>query len=130
LFERFGDLAYDHQGTLSEALWNNQSISLIRVPEIHVCDLTNAKTLSALTVDLSSLMHTNLDAPQQWGLAIQNHPAGFHGIKFRSRFNGRACLALFKRDGIEKHLKASKPCSLSHDDTAIDWLLKNKVTLF
>jgi hypothetical protein len=130
LFERFGDIAYDRQKSVPQALWNAHVVSTVQVPEIRVCDLTNAKTLSVLLADLSALMHIEVSAPQEWGLAIQRHPANFQAIKFRSRFNGKVCLALFQRDGLEKRLKEKRLASLANDDTAADWLDKHKVSLY
>ena len=130
LFERFGDLAYDNQRAIPKTVWDANSLSIIRVPEVHVCDLTNSKTLSSLMVDLSALMHTDMAAPQAWGRAIQEHPANFRGIKFKSRFNGKACLALFKRDGMENHLRESLIDTLPKTRAAADWLDKHKVSLF
>jgi hypothetical protein len=130
LFERFGDTAYDNQKTVAGSLWNAHSLSPVRVEEVFVCDLTNTKTLSALTVDLSALMHTDLQTPQAWGLAIQQHPSNFQGIKYRSRFNAKACLALFKRDRIETRLFETRLDTLPKDDTATNWLDKHKISLF
>ncbi len=130
LFERFGDLAYDNQNAIPQSLWAAHSASLVQVPEIHSCDLTNAKTLSALMVDLSALMHNEVSTPQEWGLAVQSHPGNFQAIKFKSRFNGKACLALFQRDGIETRLKESALDTLPNNDTALDWLAKHKVSLY
>jgi RES domain len=130
LFERFGDELYDRALALAFSLWQSHSITAIPVPPIHVCDLTNAKTLSALRVDLSALMHNDIKTPQQWGLAIQRHPANFQGIKFKSRFNGKMCLALFKRDNLEKSLKQRSGKSLLDSEEAADWLHKHKVSLY
>src|SRR5207249_10662750 len=77
LFERFGDEMYNQKKAIAKSLWQAHSVSTVRVLEIQVCDLTNAKTLSALMVDLSALMHPELKTPQAWGLAIQRHPANF-----------------------------------------------------
>jgi RES domain len=130
LFERFGDRAYDNQKAINESRWNSHRISTIQVPGLHVCDLTNAKTLSTLMVDLSALMHNEIATPQEWGLAIQRHPANFQAIKFKSRFNGKACLALFQRDGIENRLHEIPGANLADDDAAEDWLDKHKVSLY
>jgi RES domain len=130
LFERFGDTAYDNQRTIAGSLWSTHSLSLIQVGEIFVCDLTNAKTLSALTADLSALMHPDLRTPQAWGLVIQRHPARFQAIKYRSRFNARACVALFKRDGIDTRLRETCLGTLSKNDTATDWLDKHNISVF
>jgi hypothetical protein len=130
LFERFGDLAYDRQRTVPQTLWASHSASRVLVPEVRVCDLTNAKTLSALMVDLSALMHIEVAIPQEWGLALQKHPSSFQGIKFKSRFNSRVCLALFQRDGIEGRLEESRLDTLSDHDAAVDWLAKHRVSLY
>jgi len=121
---------YDRALAIASSLWQAQGITAIRVPAIHVCDLTNARTLSALRVDLSALMHNDLKTPQEWGLAIQRHPANFQGIKFKSRFNGKVCLALFKHDHIEKRIKAASSRALVDADEAVNWLHKHKVSLY
>src|SRR5260221_6087114 len=120
LFERFGDKAYDRQKAVAQSLWSAHSVSAIRAPELHVSDLTNAKKLSAMIVDLSSLMHNDVAVPQEWGLAIQRHPANFQAIKFKSRFNGKACLAVFQRDGLQSRLRSTLLGTLSDNDTAVD----------
>ena len=130
LFERFGDSAYDHQKAIPQSLWNAHRVSVVRIPNLHVCDLTNAKTLSALMVDLSALMHIEVSAPQEWGLAIQRHPAHFQGIKYKSPFNGKACLALFQRDGVENRLREIPGHALANDDASADLLDKHKVSLY
>jgi hypothetical protein len=130
LFERFGDKAYDNQMAISQSLWNAHFVSTIHVPEIHLCDLTNAKTLASLTVDLSALLHTAIAAPQEWGLAIQRHSANFQAIKFKSRFNGKACLALFQRDRIETRLREKRLDTLTNDDAAVDWLDRHSISLY
>ena len=130
LFERFGDKAYEQQKVIAQSLWQAHSVSAIRVPAAYVCDLTRATTLSALMVDLSALMHNDVATPQQWGLAIQRHPANYQAIKFKSRFNGKACLALFQRDGMETRLQETPLGTLSNDDEAVDWLDKHKVSLY
>jgi len=130
LFERFGDEMYDGGLAVAFSLWQTHSVSAIHVPAIHLCDLTNAKTLSALRVDLSALMHNDLKIPQLWGLAIQQHPANFQAIKFKSRFNGKMCLALFNRDNLAKRLKDSAIVSLLNSGDAADWLHKHKVSFY
>lgn len=130
LFERFGDEMYDRELAVAFSLWRGHGITAIRLPAIHVCDLTSARTLSALRVDLSALMHYDLKTPQQWGLAIQRQPTNFQGIKFKSRFNGKVCLALFNRDNIAKRLKETSGRSLLESDVAAEWLHKYKVSLY
>jgi hypothetical protein len=130
LFERFGDKTYDQGNTIPESLWDAHSVSTIQVPDVHVCDLTRPKTLSALRVDLGALMHNDLSTPQSWGKAIQSHPAQFQAIKFKSRFNGKACLALFARAGLDQQLKATLFGTLSQNETAVNWLAKHRVGLY
>jgi hypothetical protein len=130
LFERFGDIAYDGARTVPQSLWEAHCISSIHVPELRLCDLTGSKTLSALQVDYMSLMHHELSTPQEWGLAIQMHPAEFQAIKFKSRFNGKACLAVFQRDNIGIRLRDKFLGSLLENEAAVDWLDKHKVSLY
>ena len=94
-------------------------------PGSHVDDLDKIVKL-----DLSALVHNDLAIPQEWGLAIQQHPANFQGIKFKSRFNDKVCLALFQRDGIETRLKGNLIDKLPNNDTAVDWLDKHKINLY
>jgi hypothetical protein len=129
LFERFGDAAYDEKLAVPQSLWQAHSISSVQVPVLQVCDLTNARTLSAIMADLSALMHQDLACPQAWGLAIQKHPGNFQGIRFKSRFNGRPCLAIFQRDA-KLRLRETLVDTLSNLDAAADWLDEHKVSLY
>jgi hypothetical protein len=130
LFERFGDGSYDQQKVIAQSLWHGHSVSKITIPDTNICDLTHGKTLSAAMVDLAALMHPDISVPQQWGLAIQRHPAGFQGIAFRSRFDGNKCLALFKRDGMEEHWREKLQASLDDHEAAVSWLSKHQVSLY
>jgi len=120
----------DGAKALPQSLWDAHSVSLLQVPEICLCDLTKPETLSALRVDLTALMNEKLDVPQEWGVAIQKHPSNFQGIKYKSRFNDRACLAVFQRDGLEKSMPDSALGALSAVDEAADWLNKHRVRLY
>jgi hypothetical protein len=104
-------------------------ISGIAVPPLHICDLAKTATRGTLSVDLTALMNDDLSVPQQWGLEIQNHPDQVPALKFKSRFTGAACLAIFDRSSIRAQLKASPGSPLNHFDPALDWLTKNEVTL-
>ncbi len=130
LFERFADKAYDRQRTIARSLWAAHSVTRIWLPELHVCDLTSARTLTVLMADLSALLDYDVATPQQWGLAIQCHPAHFQGIKYKSRFNGRACLALFQRDQIERRLRETPLEGLLTNDAAAEWLDRYRICLY
>src|SRR5260370_1276887 len=58
------------------------------------------------------------------------HPARCQAIKFKSSCNGKACVALFQRDGLETRLGARLLGALSDNDTAVDWLDGHKVILY
>src|SRR5436190_22362994 len=60
LFERFGDTLYDEKLAIPNSIWKAHCMSSIRLPQLRVCDLTDAHTLSALNVDLSALTNNNL----------------------------------------------------------------------
>lgn len=130
LFERFGDLAYDGEMAIPKSLWNDHCITTIHIPELQVCDLMDALTLSTLRVDLNGLMTHRLAVPQQWGLALQRHPAGFHGIQFRSRFNANRCLALFKRGEVDRLLRIGETAALPDSEEASEWLDRHRVSLY
>lgn len=127
LWERFGDLVFDGGRVVSKAIWNSTSISTIDIPHLHLCDLATTSTRGAMEVDLSALMHNDISIPQQWGLAIQQHPANVPAIKFKSRFTDKACLAIFERAGLPLKERSLGP--LSSFSPALDWLAKNKVSL-
>lgn len=130
LFERFGDIAYDRKLAIANSIWRAYSISSLEVPQITVCDLTNAKTLSALRVDLAALTNNDLKIAQAWGLAIQQHPANFEGIKFKSRFNNKVCLAVFRKQSLEERVEEKLLDSLPEADSAVNWLHHHKVSLY
>jgi hypothetical protein len=129
LLERFGDYLYDHARQLPQTIWDSTVVSSIDAPRLHLCDLSKAATRTTLTVDLAALMSADLSVPQQWGLEIQNHPSRVPAIKFKSRFTGRACLAIFDLPGIRARLKAAALGPVSAFSPALDWLTKHQVTL-
>jgi hypothetical protein len=129
LFERFGDTLYDQRHHLPRTLWDSSAISTIDVPPFHLCDLSTTTTRAALTVDLAALMSADISLPQEWGLAIQNHPSQVPAIKFRSRFTNRACLAIFERPGVDGQLKESLLGHLNQYGPALEWLTKYEVAL-
>ena len=129
LWERFGDPMFDGGHALPKIQWDMTSISKIDVPPLRLCDLANVRTRSALTVDLSALMNEDISLPQEWGLAIQNHPTQVPAIKFKSRFTGAACLALFDRGGLSSRLRETCLGPINQFEPALDWLAKNKVSL-
>jgi hypothetical protein len=129
LWERFGDMMYDGEHVLPRQLWAKTVLTEIRVPELKVCDLTKERTRSAMTVDMTALMSHDLSVPQAWGLAIQRHRAAFQAIKYASRFNDRACLALFGSGNVPLQLTEKRLGPLTGIDEAVDWLEDHKVSL-
>ena len=105
------------------------TISSITSPSLSICDLGRIQVRAALNVDMSALINDDLSVPQAWGLALQQHPAYFQGIRFISRFTTRPCLALFNRDRIKNALteKALRP--LAKFDAALVWLEKYQIQL-
>jgi len=73
-------------------------------------------------VDKASLLAADIGIPQQWGLAVQQHPATFEGIKYSSRFVNQACLALFDRGRLTAKLQETFLGELQDLDAAVDWL--------
>jgi RES domain len=129
LWERFGDYVFDNQHTLPKTQWDDAMFSTIDVPNLHICDLSKTATRGNLTVDLTALMNDDLDVPQQWGLGIQKHPSHVPAIKFKSRFTGNACLAIFDCGGIRTQLRETRLSPLTTFGTALDWLTRHEVIL-
>jgi hypothetical protein len=129
LWECFGDYAFNNAHSLPLTAWEDLTASTISVPALDVCDLANETARAALTVDLSALMNPDITVPQEWGLAIQTHPSQVAGIKFRSRFSNKACLALFDRSGLKSRLQERPLADLSTCNAALDWLTRHEVTL-
>jgi len=129
LWEVFGDAVFDHGRALPKTQWDDLMVSTIDVPQLHLCDLSRTTTRSALTVDLAALMKDDLRVPQAWGLAIQRHPSQVPAVKYRSRFTGNACLAIFDRAGIRRRLRERSLGTLNQFDPALTWLTQHRVTL-
>jgi RES domain len=129
LWEIFGDAVFDNERALAKSQWDDLTVSTIDVPSLHVCDLSKTTTRGALSVDLAALMKDDLNVPQAWGLAIQRHPSQVPAIKFKARFAGNACLAIFDRTGISRRLRERSLGFLSQVDPALDWLTKHQVSL-
>ncbi len=129
LWERFGDTVFDQDYRIIKKLWMGTSISTINLPSLLICDLGRTDVRTALKVDMAALMNYDLSVPQAWGLAIQQHPANFQGVKFNSRFTARLCLALFYRDNLKSALKEKGLGPLANFDEALDWLEKFQIQL-
>jgi len=99
------------------------------VPQLRVCAVSQELTRDAMEVDKASLLATDLSVPQAWGLAVQQHPAAFDGIKYSSRFINQPCLALFDRGGMAAQLQETLLGSLNNLDAAVDWLDERKAAL-
>jgi hypothetical protein len=129
LWEVFGDALFDKGHALPKTQWDDMLISTINVPPLRLCDLSKTTTRGALSVDLAALMSEDLSVPQEWGLAIQLHPSHVPAIKFKSRFTGNACLAIFDRAGIRQQLRETPLSPLNQFDPALNWLTKHQVAL-
>jgi len=129
LWEAFGDDLFQGTRVISAAKWNGRCLSQIVVPELKVCAVSLERTRDAMSVDKPSLLAADLTIPQAWGLAVQEHPAGFEAIKFASRFLDQPCLALFDRGGLQSRLQAKVLGPLSSLDAAVDWLDERNAAL-
>lgn len=129
LWEVFGDDVFNGQRAISAAKWAGCDASQITVPELRVCAVNSERTREAMGVDKASLMAADLRIPQAWGLAVQQHPAGFEALKFTSRFLDQPCLALFDRGDLAARLRVKRLGPLSELDAAVDWLDERKAAL-
>ena len=129
LWEVFGDDVFQGNRTIAGSKWSGRCISQISVPELKVCAVSLEPTRDAMGVDKGSLLAADLSIPQEWGLAVQQHPAGFQAIKHTSRFVDQPCLALFDRDGLRAKLTVKLLGELEGLDAAVDWLHERKAAL-
>ena len=129
LWEYFGDDVFQGKRAISVGKWQGCCLSQIVVPELNVCALSLERTRDAMSVDKASLLAADLTVPQEWGLAVQRHPAGFEAAKYSSRFLDQPCLALFDRGGLQARLRAKLLGSLTDVDAAADWLDERNVSL-
>lgn len=129
LWEVFGDDVFQGDRIIAASKWAGRCVSRITVPELNVCAVSTEKTRDAMGVDKSSLLDDDLSIPQEWGLAVQQHPAGFQAIKYTSRFVDQPCLALFDRGGLKAKLKVKLLGDLENLDESVDWLHERKAAL-
>ena len=120
LLEKYGDEIYGarnraHKPELAESDWRDRVLTAVAVPGIIVCDLTSSTTLVACGVDVGTLTNPHLGFPQAWAKAIMEHPTGFDGILYSSRFTQATCLALFDRRPLKIKSLQSIPLR-SHAD--------------
>ncbi len=129
LWEYFGDEMFGRNRVISAGRWDGCSLSRVDVPQLGVCALGRAKTRDAMGVDKGSLLASDLNVPQSWALAIQEHPLAFGAIKYNSRFIDKPCLALFDRSGLRAMLRETLLGTLNSLDAAVNWLDARKVSL-
>lgn len=122
LWEIFGDDVFLNKRTIAKSRWEGRGLSEVTLPGLKVCALSTEKTRSAMGVEKGSLLAADLDVPQAWGLAVQQHTTGFEAIKYTSRFVDQPCLALFGSPGLASRLGEQKIGALSDLDAAVDWL--------
>jgi hypothetical protein len=130
LWECFGEEILNPVAMISRAIWDSRKLSkIISRASFKICDLTQLSTRRFLGLDLSALKHTELDVPQAWGLAIQNHPDAADGLRYLSRFTGRPCLVLFERPGISAKLKEIPLALLPNLDETEKFLEANSIVI-
>lgn len=129
LWEYFGDDVFGGRRVIAGSRWARCRLSRITVPTLSVCAVSLEATRAAMGVDKASLLAADLAVPQAWGLAVQQHPAGFDALKYTSRFVDQPCLALFDRGGMAARLRETALGDLGDLDAAVDWLDERKVAL-
>jgi hypothetical protein len=129
LWEYFGDDVFGGRHVISASKWDGCSLSRINIPEVKVCAVSLEPTRNAMGLDKASLLASDLSVTQAWGLAVQQHPAGFEAMKYSSRFIDQPCLALFDRGGMAARLQETMLGELKALDEAVGWLENHKVAL-
>lgn len=129
IWERFGDDILNVDARVSLALWTSRALSRVTVPTLRLCDLTDELTRSRAKVDVSALTHTDLSVPQAWGLAIQQHPANFDGLRYRSRFDNQPCITLFERAPLVPQLREALAGALADAAEADAFVTQHTISL-
>ncbi len=129
LWEYFGDDVLGGRHVISSHKWDGCSLSRINIPQVKACAVSLEATRNAIGVDKGSLLAADLRVPQAWGLAVQQHPAGFEAIKYSSRFIDPPCVALFDRGGLGTRLQETLLGELNALDDAVGWLAEHNVAL-
>jgi hypothetical protein len=130
LLECFGTELLDHQTRLSLARWSHSRLSRVSSKAVfRICDLADEKVRLALGVDLSALMHTDLEVSQAWGLAIQKHPTNVDGLRYLSRFDAKPAVVLFDRPGLVAKLSEAPGGLLPDVPEADSFLLQYSISL-
>ncbi len=98
--EVYGDIFYARKGraAIAKSEWEARVFSKLRLPPVAVADLTFVG-MSTAKVDAAALMHRSRRVTHLWGKAVMEHPSGFHGLLYASRFTGKTCVALFEIPG-------------------------------
>ena len=128
LWECFGDEILSHSA-IAKVDWGKRLSIIASTTQLRICDLTILSVRRTLALDLSAMKHTELDVPQAWGLAIQNHPDAVDGVRYSSRFTGNPCTVLFERPGLAAQLRETPVSLLAELDTADDFLDANSIAL-
>jgi hypothetical protein len=110
--ETFGDELYGGNNRIALSRWQSRSLAHLACPALRVCDLTSDPTLTRLGIEKGSLYATNLSVPQAWSKAIMEHPAGFQGIQYASRFCEGRCLAIFDDPEVVSGARELERCNL------------------
>lgn len=129
IWERFGDDILNVDFRVPMGLWMTRALSRITTPALHLCDLTDELTRSRAKVDVSALTHTDLSVPKTWGLAIQQHPANFDGLRYRSRFDNQPCIALFERAPLVPQLHETSVGDLADAAEADAFITQHTISL-
>lgn len=129
IWERFGDDILNVDARVPMGLWTAHALSKVKVPTLRLCDLTDELTRSRAKVDVSALTHTDLSVPKAWGLAIQQHPANFDGLRYRSRFDNQPCIALFEREPVVSPLRETFVDDLADAPEADAFIDQHRISL-
>jgi hypothetical protein len=129
LWEIFGDELFASPHILSLSAWTSRMVTTITVPETSVCNLTLASVRTSMGCDLSALLLPDLAIPQKWAGAIQEHPAGFSGIIYPSRFTGEHCAAFFFPPSEPESFRSESGIPLTEHPEALEFLSTNRIAL-
>ncbi len=132
-WECFGDDLLDRAPdtrSIPERTYRLRIVVQFGVPTgLRLLNVMDARTLRAIGAD-GATFKSAYTITQPWADAIMRHPRSPDGIIYESRLNnGRRCLALFEKPGIDAHITTEMLRNLADDAEIRFELIREKVAV-
>lgn len=132
-WECFGDDLLDRatsERAVSSAAFASREIVEFLLPAAwRFLDVTSATVQRAIGAD-GSTFRSGYSVTQAWAKALMEHRSSPWGLLYESRLNdGRKCLALWGRPGLQPDIQARVLHPLSDDTAVLEAMFRNRVAI-